>query len=393
MARLDRRVVSGVLAAARRWFVSYCGRCWGGVDVGLGDVLGVRHDARYTGDLAAVHTGDLARVAASVAQPTLADPRRRGARRPRRARGWQSFVFTALATAALAYRAIRSRRHWQQPLALGCGASIGLIASFAWIHWVYGSFTPLMANRNYRSDGSGPLATIHAQWSFLWGLMPMALLVGAVGATFAVRDARVRALFGLSAVAVIGYGLAFSGRAEIHDYWNYAALIPVAVAASAGVDHLVRTANASRRSLVVVGSLLMATACLVVSVTQPTGAQYAIENGVGTVELARVAQRLAGDDPGPVLAYGSAGGALSRWIDYETGRPGLALHSLDDLRRLAEQQPDFPVLCCAGEHERPDAAAPHGKCVRDRRAIRPSSCACCVQRPVRTDRLKEPSNL
>jgi hypothetical protein len=258
--------------------------------------------------------------------------------------GWQSFVFTALATAALAYRAIRSRKHWQQPLALGCGASVGLIATFAWIHWVYGSFTPLMANRHYRSDGSGPLGTIHPQWSFLWGLMPMALLVAAVGAAFAVRDARVRALFGLSTVAVIGYGLAFSGGAEIHDYWNYAALIPAAVAASAGVDYLVRTANASRRSLVVVGSLLMATACLVISVTQPTGAQYAIENGVGTVELARVAQRLAGDDPGPVLAYGSAGGALSRWIDYETGRPGLALHSLDDLRLLAERQPDFPVL-------------------------------------------------
>ncbi|MEO8696739.1 MAG: hypothetical protein ABI658_24730 [Acidimicrobiales bacterium] len=68
----------------------------------------------------------------------------------------------------------------------------------------------------------------------------LALVIGMVGIAFAVCDARVGALFGLSAAAVIGYGIFCRGGAEMHDYWNYAALVPLAVAASAGFDHLAR---------------------------------------------------------------------------------------------------------------------------------------------------------
>ena len=36
--------------------------------------------------------------------------------------------------------------------------------------------------------------------------------------------------------------------------------------------------------------------------------------------------------------------ALSPWIGYELGQPGLALEGPADLERLADQQPNFPVL-------------------------------------------------
>jgi hypothetical protein len=174
--------------------------------------------------------------------------------------------------------------------------------------------------------------------------MPLALVMGTAGVAFAVRDARVRALFGLSAAAVSGYGIVFRGGAEMHDYWNFALLVPLAVAASAGFDHLARAASPTRRNLVVVGSLLVAAACLTISVTQPSSAQYALENGVGTVELARVAEGLPHEEGGPVLAYLSTDGALWRWIDYETGSPGIALQDTADLARLADRAPDLPVL-------------------------------------------------
>ena len=286
--------------------------------------------------------------------------------------GWQSFACTAVAVAALACDAIRRPRRWRQALAIGSGALVGLVLTFAWIRWVYGSFTPLLDRRTYRSGGSGLPESVRVQLSNLWGLMPLALIVGAIGVIFAVRDPRVRALLGLSAAAMIGYGFVFHGGAEMHDYWNYAALVPLAVAASAGFDHLVRTATVSRRRFITVGSLLVATSCLMFSVTQPTSAEYSFETGTGTVDLVRVAQRLPHDD-GPVVAYLAADGVLSRWIEYDTGAPGLALHDSADLDRLADREPNFPVLVKLANSN--DSAQLHpSECIRHRSALRPSAC-------------------
>ena len=258
--------------------------------------------------------------------------------------GWQSLVFVALAAASLAYRAMRRERDWSQPLAMGCAAFIGLVATLAWIRWVYGSFTPLLDKEESRTHGAGILTTMHLQLDLLWGLMPTALIIGALGIAFVVCDPRVRALFALGTIAVVGYALVFRGAAEMHDYWNYAALVPLCVAATAGFDYLLRNVSTSRRTLSAVASLLVATCCLTIAATRPTSAQYSIERSIGTVALAHIAQDLPHDNAGPALAYVSVDRALSPWIQYEIGQPGLALHGLGDLERLADEHPDFPVL-------------------------------------------------
>jgi hypothetical protein len=255
--------------------------------------------------------------------------------------GWQCFAFAAIAVATLALDSVRRRRSWGPTLALGAGAILGLVTTLVWIHWVYGSFTPLLHQRTYRSDGSPLLGSARIQLSILWALMPMAMIIGSVGAFIAARDTRVRALLAISTASVIGYALAFRGAAEIHDYWNYAALIPLAVGASAGFDRLTSSAAASRHTLFRFGSLAVAATCLIIALTQPSDAQDRIEAGLVPLRLAHIARDLPHDDA--ALAY-FAPGDRSFWIEYETGAPALALSSVDDLQRLAEANPNFPVL-------------------------------------------------
>jgi hypothetical protein len=92
-----------------------------------------------------------------------------------------------------------------------------------------------------------------------------------------------------------------------------------------------------------IASLIVATGCLAISVAQPSDAEYSLQAGVAGVSLARIARdRTAAD--GPVVAYLAIGRAHAAWIDYETGRPGLAVNASTDLERLALERPDFPVM-------------------------------------------------
>ena len=174
--------------------------------------------------------------------------------------------------------------------------------------------------------------------SFLWGLMPMALLVGAVGAASPCVNARVRALCRtLSA----GCGdrvrtCVFLVERRFTTTGTTPRSFRLPSQHTAGVDHLVRTANASQSQPCRVGSLLMATLSRDRSHT-PDGRAYAIENGVATSSSHCVAAELGGADPGP---FSSTDRRVAR---YHAGSrrdrsSWPALHGLDDLRRLAEQQ-------------------------------------------------------
>jgi hypothetical protein len=257
--------------------------------------------------------------------------------------GWQSFVFAALAAGALAIDALARRGRWSPVVALGGGAAIGLATTFAWIGWAYGSLSPVLTKEDTYSTGAGLRDTMEIQFRHLWDLMPLALAIAAVGLVIAVRDPRVRALLAVCAVAVVGYAAAFRGAAEMHDYWNYAILLPIAIAVSSGFDRLIRSVAAPRRTRVVFVSLLVAAGCLAISVAQPSDAEYSLHAGVAGVSLAHLARDGATDD-GPAIAYLAIGQAHAAWIDYETGRPGLALGSVAELERLAADRPDFPVL-------------------------------------------------
>ena len=206
--------------------------------------------------------------------------------------GWQSFAFAAVAVIALAIDAARRRHPWRPVLSLGAGAVIGLATTLVWIRWVYGSLTPLLHQRAYRSDGSPLLETTRIQLSSLWALLPIAMIIGSVGAVIAARDPRVRALLAISTASVVGYALAFRGAAEIHDYWNYAALIPLAIGASTGFDRLVSSVAPSRQTMFRLGSLAAAAACLIITLTHTSDAEDAIETGVAAVQLAHIAENI-----------------------------------------------------------------------------------------------------
>ena len=158
---VDRRVFlvcwlcSGVVCLQPR-------RCWGGGDVGLGDVLGVRHDARPpVSPRCRSHWRSCSRGSERGAAD-LADPGRRGARCPRRARGLAVLRIHGLATAARRPGPFAAQA-WQatvgHPLRRVDRAQRDLCLD------------PLGSTVVHAADGqpslrvrrSGPLATIHAQ--------------------------------------------------------------------------------------------------------------------------------------------------------------------------------------------------------------------------------------
>jgi hypothetical protein len=261
--------------------------------------------------------------------------------------GWQSVVMAGagalLLVTAFATGGRRDHALVRQLVALTAGTAAGLVLTFSWIHWVYGSFEPLRENRTYRSAGSTLGTSLQVQWSNLWDLMPLVLVVAGASVIFVLRNRGTRAVFVMSLGAIVAYALAFRGAAEMHDYWNYALLLPAAIAVGAGVQSLLDRAAAERAAHVAPIVSLAAVACLALSIARPSAAQYRFENALSTVRLAAIANDRSPAD-GPALAYVSSGGSLSRWIDYETGRPGLALADDAALRTLATERPELPVL-------------------------------------------------
>lgn len=186
--------------------------------------------------------------------------------------------------------------------------------------------------------------------------MPIAGPVGLIGLVIAVARPATRSIAVVSTTAIVSYAVVFLGGADMHDYWNYALLLPLAVGAASLAEWVIGAIDTERRRVATSAVLGLAALAVLMSLARPSSAEDVLRNGTGTGRLAHVADARS-DGRGPALAYVSGGGALSRWIDYETGRPGLALADTSALQRLARRRPTFPVLVVLAR--RPDRQIAH----------------------------------
>jgi hypothetical protein len=256
--------------------------------------------------------------------------------------GWQSTTLVGVAVVVSLWAAVRRDFAWPQWRAIAMGASIGLCITLLWIRWVYGSLDPLIGNAQYRTTASFGGAIVD-QLRYLDDLMPLAAPIGVVGLALGLRNHRLRPLLVLSVVPVVAYALVFRGGAAMHDYWNYGAVVPLALGAAALAQHVLDRTDPTTRGHAVVGLAGLAALCLIVTLSVPSAAEVVLRNSLGTARLAYIADGISAKQ-GPALAYVSGGGARSPWLDYETGRPGLALEDHDALRAFAARHPTFPVL-------------------------------------------------
>jgi 4-amino-4-deoxy-L-arabinose transferase-like glycosyltransferase len=266
--------------------------------------------------------------------------------------GWQAVVFVGFAGAWMGGHAVRHRRPLGPTIALAVGVGIGLAVTFSWIHWVYGGFAGFTTNARYRSDDATWGTALHSNWVHLLDLLPYAAAIGVVGLVAAVVGSKHRGLALVTFVPVVVYAAAFRGGSEMHDYWNFAFVVPFAVGVAvvfAWVEGALRDRFEARTGVVVV---VLASLIGVISLAQPSNAGQSVRSALGTPALVDAAAEIA-PAKGPVVAFVSAGGANSPWIHYESHRDALVLADADALHQLALDQPGFPVLVfTAGSDQR-----------------------------------------
>jgi hypothetical protein len=257
--------------------------------------------------------------------------------------GWQSTALAAMAGGWLALTAIRRRELRGPAVALAAGAAVGLGATFLWIHWVYGSFLPFSGAAQYRASSATLADSLAKQFGALRELVPVAGIVGIAGLAMALVDRRLRPLAIVTLPPIVAYAIAFRGGADIHDYWNYAVVVPLALGSAIVAE---RATAALRARYGHVGAAIPATLALLgllAALAVPSATQNGMEASLGTPALLDVAEQLAPAD-GPPVAFFAPGGADSPWITYESGRKGLALKTPAALERLGREQPDMPML-------------------------------------------------
>ncbi|MDQ3639895.1 MAG: hypothetical protein M3450_00135 [Actinomycetota bacterium] len=150
---------------------------------------------------------------------------------------WQGMLTAALLSGFALWR-LSAR--WEAPaVAVPLGTLFGVVAVVAWVYWVYGSLDQLWRVSEGRSDASlvpslkAQVGYARSLYPLTWALIPSAF-VGAV-ALRATRAAGVMAV-----TVVLAYGLLFRSGALIHDYWNYWAVLPMAIGFSVLLNWLFR---------------------------------------------------------------------------------------------------------------------------------------------------------
>lgn len=257
--------------------------------------------------------------------------------------GWLALGFALAQAGRLAWRACRGTPSWRPAGALAGGAVLGSVITVAWCWWVYCSLDTLSDKADDKTSAVTLLESLTRQIGDARDLLPVAALVGGVGAVAALSDRRWRGALLSTLLPVLAYAIVFRGSAHMHDYWNYAVLAPLAIGAAAGAETVVRHlpdrhAMAPQLAIAATGALLAVVCSLGLS-----DGEAVFRNSLGTPALLDAAAEVAAPE-GPVIAYLSPKAIESPWISYEARRPGLALHSPVQLSDLAERAPNFPVL-------------------------------------------------
>lgn len=257
--------------------------------------------------------------------------------------GWQSTALLAICGLVAVVRTVQGRFARVQLAAMVAGGLTGLAVTLAWVRWSYGSLEPLVDISGDRRRSLSLSESMSTQLDYLLELAPWALALGVIGLVFAAARPGVRWLAVVCIASTAGYALLFSQAAEIHDYWNFSLLLPLAIGvASLAQEVLDRASESGRRACLIVVTAIPLL-CLVSTLTRPSDAEDDLRYGLATPHLIHRADELSPRDR-PAVAYLAESVRLPTWIDYESGRPSTSLADLDTLNELARQTPSFPVL-------------------------------------------------
>ncbi|MGN6696316.1 MAG: hypothetical protein ACTHN0_19215 [Aquihabitans sp.] len=260
--------------------------------------------------------------------------------------GWAAVAIAGVQAIRLALPTVRRRVGWWPALATLLGLGVGVVISLGWSLWAYGSFAVMRAKLTDKTNSDSLIEALHQQSRYLGDLLALGLVLAVVGAVLAwvaLPDRRWWGPVWSLLTAIVVYAVALHGGAAMHDYWNYALIVPVAIAVAAGAEALLRRVPASDQSRAQVVVVVLALVFAVLSSTRLSDAEAQLENGLATTRLLQVAEQEAPAD-GPVLAYVGTRGLPSSWIPYEARRPALVITSTAQLEDLVADQPGFPVL-------------------------------------------------
>lgn len=256
--------------------------------------------------------------------------------------GWPAVTGAAAAGVWLLVRSDR-RRTARVVVALAGGTALGVASSVAWAWWTYGDLATLFDNAGTRHNGVALATSLRHQVGYLADLVPWALPLGLLGGLAAAADRRVRGPFTASLAAVAVYALVFAEGADVHDYWNYAILVPLGIGAAAGADWLLRRADTGGRSPVGPALLALAVVLAASAAIRPSVAGERIDDARSFPPLVDAAAAIA-PSQGPVVAFLGGRNQTTEWIEYETGRPGIVVHDLAGIRALARDQPELGLI-------------------------------------------------
>lgn len=260
--------------------------------------------------------------------------------------GWAAVAIAGVQALRLVLPSTRRRTGWRPPALLLLGLGAGVVISFAWSLWAYGSFAVMRAKLTDKASSDTLLEAIHQQTRHLTDLLALGIVLAVAGALVAwiwLPDRRWRGPFLSTLAAIAVYAVALHGGAAMHDYWNFALVVPVAIAVAAGAEAALRRAPADGQLRIQGLAVAVALVLAVLSSTGLSDAEAQQRSGQATVRLLAVAEAEAPPD-GPVLAYVGTRGLPSSWIPYESRRPALVITSTPQLEELVDEEPGFPVL-------------------------------------------------
>lgn len=260
--------------------------------------------------------------------------------------GWCAIVIAGAQVIRLALPSVRRRTGWAPAASIAGGTALGVSISFAWSLWVYGSFATMQAKLTDKSSSVTLAASIGHQLTDLRDLYAVGAVlavIGAAAALVALPDRRWQGAFASVAGPIAIYAIVFRGGAHMHDYWNYAVIVPIAIAVAAGAETVLRRASAEARDRAQMGTIALALLLALASSTQLSDAEAQLRNGLATIRLLDAATAVAPPE-GPVLAFLAPAGMDSPWISYESGRPGNSINGTGELQDLVDDDPSFPVL-------------------------------------------------
>jgi 4-amino-4-deoxy-L-arabinose transferase-like glycosyltransferase len=260
--------------------------------------------------------------------------------------GWQAGLLVALLVAVELAGAVRRRQAPSWGLPSGLAGGVVLLGS--WLLWVHGSMGPVLDQLVYRSgNGDHPIGvadSIRTQASTLRLELGLpVLVVAAAGCCFAVREARTRAVTGAAVLVVGAYALTLRQAAFWHAYWNYWALLPVAIGLAMVASLLLAVPTESRlaRSGARFGVTAVAIVAIAVAATSPAPAKVEARDAYDAAAPLRGATFPASQHRLWLIGHVEA---PASWVEFYARRPISQIRSVASLDRVRRAHPDDLVF-------------------------------------------------